>query len=581
MKKILLKMMIVLCAIASQAQDRVYINGRGESMKSVASNKKGKESFAAIIYAEDFANGIPANWVLTDSAGLGETFIYKPGGTGPAGPSVLAGDTLMSTSASNGFIMVDDDSLGQGSGAMMTEIYLPGINCTANNLVILSFEEYYKHFTAAGDEGIVYVSNDSATWVEVHKNSEANLANNTGTPNPHLVSIDVSSTAALQTLYIRFLYRGNWGYWWQLDDIAVNEPAAIDAQASMIATESSCTGLSPVVLEIYNAGATPINNCPVWFSVNGGAPVMETYVGTINPLQSDLYLFAATANGTLAANQLVAGVSLPNDGNAANDTMASSFAYYTPNNLSNPYTNSFEVGVDDLVQFEIIDADADGDTWDYADNALFTIPANTGNFCLRDGGNITDDDWLLTGCFDLMAGQLYAFDFFSHYFDAAGTGTIEVYTGTSKSPGGLTQLIGTVTNTNATFWNGSISTFTVPTTDVYYFGIRINQAGGTPTPVRIDDIIISYASATSELENAASILIAPNPANDMVTIKLNNHGDNAFLRVLDNLGRTVMTSKVVNNHQITLDVALLSPGVYTLVAEGTSKPAQQKLIIAR
>ncbi|MBK8847690.1 MAG: T9SS type A sorting domain-containing protein [Bacteroidetes bacterium] len=581
MKKQVLLAFLVLCSLASQAQDRINLNGRGQSVPGIKSSKKGKDSFATIIYSENFANGIPSDWVLTDSAGLGETFFYSPAGTGPSGQSVGLGDTLKSTTASNGFIMVDDDALGQGSGAMMTEIYLPGINCTANTIVILSFEELYRHFTAAADEGIVYVSNDSITWVEVHKNSESNLANNQSTDNPNLVSVDISAVAAQQTLYIRFLYRGDWGYWWQIDDIALNEPFAIDAKANIVGAEGSCTGSSPVLLEIFNAGALPISNCPVWFSVNGGAPVMETYFGTINPLQSDLYLFAATATGTLGANQLTAGVSIPNDGNAANDSAFTSFDVYSPNNLSNTFTNSFEVGIDDLAQFEIIDLDGDGDSWDYANNAQFSIPANTGDYCLRDGGNILDDDWLLTGCFDLSTGPLYVFDFFTHYFDVAGTSTIEVYTGTAKNPASLTQLIATVSNTNATFWNQSISTFSVPTTDTYYFGVRVNQSGSTPSPVRIDDITISYASGTNENALSAAILVAPNPATDVVNIILNNHGDDAFVRVYDELGRLILTSQMVRSHQVTLDVSGLLPGVYMLVAEGVNTPSKHKLVIAR
>ncbi|MBL0050223.1 MAG: hypothetical protein IPP29_01235 [Bacteroidetes bacterium] len=60
-------------------------------------------------YTEDFQNGLNNGWQVFDSAGFNENWQYTT--VGPAGTGSSLYDKLQSPSASNGFMMIDDDAM--------------------------------------------------------------------------------------------------------------------------------------------------------------------------------------------------------------------------------------------------------------------------------------------------------------------------------------------------------------------------------------------------------------------------------------------------------------------------------------
>ncbi len=62
--------------------------------------------------------------------------------------------------------------------------------------------------------------------------------------------------------------------------------------------EFTSTTLSnkPVIVEVQNFGTTPISNFPIFYSVNNGAEVQETFTGTLNPGEKTEFTFSTPAS---------------------------------------------------------------------------------------------------------------------------------------------------------------------------------------------------------------------------------------------------------------------------------------------
>lgn len=76
-----------------------------------------------------------------------------------------------------------------------------------------------------------------------------------------------------------------------------------------------------VSIEIENFGSGTQTSIPVYYSVNGGTQVQETYTGSIAQGQSDTYTFTTTVDlSALGTYTILGGTSLGGDSDAANDT---------------------------------------------------------------------------------------------------------------------------------------------------------------------------------------------------------------------------------------------------------------------
>ena len=76
-----------------------------------------------------------------------------------------------------------------------------------------------------------------------------------------------------------------------------------------------------VVITIRNLGTEPQSNFDVYYNIDGGANVTETFTGTINPLQNEEYTFTTRADLSIA-NQtytITAGTDLVGDEDSNND----------------------------------------------------------------------------------------------------------------------------------------------------------------------------------------------------------------------------------------------------------------------
>ncbi len=108
----------------------------------------------------------------------------------------------------------------------------------------------------------------------------------------------------------------------------------------------SCPGLTtPVVVQIRNSGSQPQSNFPVSYSVNGGAPVTETFTGTIGSGALATFTFNQTA--TLAGNgpfSVAVTTGLTGDQLTSNDQLTRSVSLLPNTTVTTNYVQDVESG---------------------------------------------------------------------------------------------------------------------------------------------------------------------------------------------------------------------------------------------
>ncbi|MBP6312734.1 MAG: hypothetical protein KA408_10730 [Flavobacteriales bacterium] len=118
-------------------------------------------------------------------------------------------------------------------------------------------------------------------------------------------------------------------------------------------TGSGLTATEDVIVEITNFGSTAQISIPVFYTINGSAPVQEIYTGSIASGASASYTFTAAVDlSELGTYTIVAGTEIIGDGDTTNDD----FTKVVENNICQPTSDC--VGYNDgVTQLQLADQD--------------------------------------------------------------------------------------------------------------------------------------------------------------------------------------------------------------------------------
>lgn len=258
------------------------------------------------IYSYDFTNAtLPAGWTNVDNTGTNPTAgIWKR-----TTNSAFAGPT-----AATGFMWLLSDGQTDDNLLENATLTMAAVNCASNAKVFLQFNQmFYTYFPTnnQNSQGKVEVSTDNSNWNEIY-------TINSNTDNPELTTIDISSYASNQaTVYVRFNFTGDWDGYWAIDDIKLLEPSTLDVAVISLDLPKYIGPSSQTISgTVSNQGSTAIASVQLSYSINGGAPVTQTFNGwLIEPFQTQNFTFTTPANfSSVQTYNVVVTAANPNGG---------------------------------------------------------------------------------------------------------------------------------------------------------------------------------------------------------------------------------------------------------------------------
>lgn len=290
-KLILLSAAGILCS-GAYAQHNMLDNGsKGKTHTAPFVKVEQKNSFLSSLQrttSTPFAG--PETFGTGTSSTLPTGWTRSGGGSwkwmNVASTSAYTLGALNSTTAADGWMIFDSDSIGTANGSLNPiEGYLisPTYNCSAHASVQVNFQQYYRKFN---DSCFIEVSNNGGTsWTSFRLNVNNNLSTNSSLPtNPTATSVNISSVAANQAnVKLRFHYIGpqGGGYSWMIDDMTLSE-------------------LDPVEVAIDKSGLYMYGGANVGFNTFGTIPM--TFVDSLAPV-TELMNYGSTApNVNVSAN---------------------------------------------------------------------------------------------------------------------------------------------------------------------------------------------------------------------------------------------------------------------------------------
>lgn len=167
------------------------------------------------------------------------------------------------------------------------------------------------------------------------------------------------------------------------DQLCTDVTSLLGLDTGVVAITSPVTGsglsdAEVVTIEIENFGATTQTSIPVSYSIDGAAPVNETYTGSIAQGATDTYSFTTTADlSELTDYVIVAATNLSGDANPSNDDASTQVTNF----LCQPETNCTLGDGLTLVSVEEINNSSECETDGYGDfTDLIANLAQGGNY---------------------------------------------------------------------------------------------------------------------------------------------------------------------------------------------------------
>lgn len=161
-------------------------------------------------------------------------------------------------------------------------------------------------------------------------------------------------------------------------------------------------------------------------------------------------------------------------------------------------------------KWRIVDADADGVTWEY--NQYLSSPDNSSGAakCNTNNGAVSNDYFVTKTPVTLSAGKNYiTFQYraLSHFMPES----IRVLYGTSSNPSEMTEIYNDEEFLNQLWWKFGSYNINVPAQGDYYFAFHANSPSNS-AGLFLDDVIIGKGSFVGDADLTLSRLVLPSSA---------------------------------------------------------------------
>ncbi|WNJ17940.1 PKD domain-containing protein [Pontibacter sp. G13] len=289
---------------------------------------------------EDFDQGIPSNWGISNGGTSTDTWMETTGG--------VAGQYLDGTE----FLVANSELAGSGGVVLFEIIQSPVIALTGGVSLELEFDQYFRS-AGGGEYGLVQVWN-GFQWVTLYT-----VSSTTGSWNaPNKQTINISSYVNSQ-FRVRFTYYdvGTWGWYWAIDNVKISNPQPDVALTALVTpSENGRVGTSRELtsneflnFQIENLGVD-IPGANLWVNVNGNQ--LGPYsTPALNSGDLDTFTIPALIDlSAVQAHEIEAYVSYPGDADLSNDTLFAVIHQWPNAPINLPWVEDFEGLADTLIE---------------------------------------------------------------------------------------------------------------------------------------------------------------------------------------------------------------------------------------
>lgn len=531
-------------------------------------------------------------------------------------------DDIQSTSANDGWAIIDSDAFGGGQFGLEEDSWLTmaqPVNLTNYQNVVVEFETFYRRSTNERPFLVVGIGDGfgNVTWPNLNTMTDVStmpyvydvfpqFPNGATTNNPERVRINISDVAGgEQEVFIRLNWTGSWGYAWFVDDFRIVEQPTHDVELlkSWISGENN---------EGTQYGRYPETQMDVNWKV--GAKVANYGINdqTNIVLEADFSSFLISDNeDTLFANQWfsmesIEALQLPIGQYSGNYTITSTQdTTWGPEFGNNTQERNFEVTADQY-SLDVVGV--------YPDNELSLAAFGTQSFVdnldgitLASWYHIKTQAWVES--FEVLLGPdcLPGAEIQAKLID-----TSAFWSTSSPDAGGFANsLLYTITADDITDGKATIH-FQSPvllSPGCYYAGVELFSHAGVHPVTIVDDRTVSQperASATflggssainvletgnafgirmnlfsqpaslNETIASTEIMVFPNPSLGIVHVS-SPFGGEMEIRVTDSFGRLVHEENVKG--YLKLNLKGKGEGVYFVHVQTEDKRLLEKIII--
>ncbi len=365
---------------------------------------------------------------------------------------------------------------------------------------------------------------------------------------------DVSGTYGMGDIWLLKLY----------------EPSPIEAVIGMDLIIGSCTlsDTQQVSVSIMNIGEQDFFDFPVSYSINGGVPVTEMIVDTLQPGDTLLYTFLTPADFSIPGSYILnVNVTVPGDAHPFNDN--AEFEVISVDHLSIPVSMGFE-NHETLAGYLVVDQDGDGRSGTIS--TLFPY-SGVNSFTFWPALTITPDNLLWTSCIDLSAATNYFLAYWMKEYDSMYPYSMEVYLNTQPDLSGAT-IISSPSVPGDTFYHHVVEPFTVSQTGTYYVGFRAIASAGTAA-IFLDDILIDINTGISSEHLSQDFFIFPNPFQQKIHIRSATNLKGS-INIFNAYGTLVDEHTIKDN--LSIDLSHLSEGIYFLEYRDEQRSLTKRIV---
>ena len=308
MKKIqlLVGAFVIASSLFAQKAELSKNNFVTKSNKKITTTPTAHKS--AAIWSDDFSDA--STWTLGHASSCDLDWQI---GLNLSNSGAYPTDAVASTSAANGYAMLDSDAYGgDGSGDVESSWMTTAspINLSGTTNIILNFETNYRQFDT---QCFIVTSTNNNDWPELNVDFDASTnpnvyalwedyGNNDGVEsNPTTVNVNISGSAGNQSqVWVRFHHTGTWGYSWFVDDASISNLQANDIvlnEAWASTFQNSEYGRTPVAQlsdslalggEIYNFGSATQTGIELSIAIqNSAGATMASNVESFPSLEQD------------------------------------------------------------------------------------------------------------------------------------------------------------------------------------------------------------------------------------------------------------------------------------------------------